>query len=1133
MLRGLLGVSAVLLAAGLAGAGDELPVFTEAFGGNQDDHANAVAGTADGGLVVVGCSYETASSEFLVAKFDANGDLDWRQRAAGYGYGVVVTAQGDIYAVGSTTRPAAGGDIVVWKLSSAGVTQWVRRWSHDGYDDRLSDVIQATDGTIWAAGTMARLDNDNESRIFVVRIDADGSAVHGAYAGHANWYLSAAALVEVFGNDGPETPGFCVTGTAETGVIVREKDVLLAKFSPEPEFLLERHIQNDDLSHAFDESGTDLWRTTDRGIVITGYSTVAGMSAFLVNLDRDLELDWAKIAAGPLRSLNGVIENSSGNLVTVGQCNDVEDRSIYLSSWTLAGQPVWNRAFATPAYGAAVSLAEEAGGMLVTAGTAYVGAGGDDVCLARHNSWGHTCLDPEVPGPTFADWSPYVLWPTLGDVGVFTGTLEVYHWSPYSYPMVVTEICRPETLRVCPDGSGDYATIQPALDHASHCDVVELCDGIYTGVGNWDLRFGGKSINLRSASGHPQVCVLDGDAGHRGLVFDDGEDPTAGVAGISIVNSGLEAMLFDESAPVVTNCRIIQCGSPSVPAVVSSGEFAATLRDCRIEDSGGVGIACDQTSLTLDGCTIAYNYGTGLTCTGAKATLTNCTVAYNGDHGLEVWSSDPILDRSIIAFNHGWAVYCYQTEPPTSHPLLTCCDVWGNTSADWEGCIAGQEFENDNLAADPLFCATQNPADPLSISTCSPCAAENNPACGLVGARPTGCVVAGEGGAFLGTFVADAYLERTIGSPPYHSYEHTLSVRDGAIRPLSYFPPGRHVAFLMDMVGIDYGTRDGDRPVLYYFGEVALYDPRNGDLVHSIKVPGSWRNNLGLAIQPVGPFAEAVFWTTREDSAKFYTMDEDGAFLGSYPAFSTLITGLAMDTHHSHLWCVARGEPDLFAEYDVASGEPILIQGPFPVPWPPSPAVSEAAGLAYDDADDVGLLVGIDAGTNRKVTFRDRESGYGGPPGAGEPQVALDSVCALDQTTGAWGVAVIQSEQQAYVGGDPGNRPRPIDRYVNCPCPTAVDDEVPALAAADRLEQNEPNPFNPSTVIRYWLARRGPVRLEIFDLRGRKMATLVDGVQSAGAYEVTWFAPDEPSGIYCYRLVTGNGVLTRKSVLLK
>lgn len=89
---------------------------------------------------------------------------------------------------------------------------------------------------------------------------------------------------------------------------------------------------------------------------------------------------------------------------------------------------------------------------------------------------------------------------------------------------------------------------------------------------------------------------------------------------------------------------------------------------------------------------------------------------------------------------------------------------------------------------------------------------------------------------------------------------------------------------------------------------------------------------------------------------------------------------------------------------------------------------------------------------------------------------------------------------------------------------------VPAQYA---LYPNYPNPFNPSTRIAYDLARTSNVTLTAFDLLGRKVATLANGVQVAGSHTATFNGADLPSGIYFYRLQAGDFVAARKMVLLK
>lgn len=101
---------------------------------------------------------------------------------------------------------------------------------------------------------------------------------------------------------------------------------------------------------------------------------------------------------------------------------------------------------------------------------------------------------------------------------------------------------------------------------------------------------------------------------------------------------------------------------------------------------------------------------------------------------------------------------------------------------------------------------------------------------------------------------------------------------------------------------------------------------------------------------------------------------------------------------------------------------------------------------------------------------------------------------------------------------------------------TAIEDDVAdgELPQQVRLHQNFPNPFNPSTRIAFDLEAASDVSLAVYDLLGRRVATLLDGrALSAGTHTVTFEAGGLPSGMYLYVLKTGNRTEARTMVLLK
>lgn len=84
-----------------------------------------------------------------------------------------------------------------------------------------------------------------------------------------------------------------------------------------------------------------------------------------------------------------------------------------------------------------------------------------------------------------------------------------------------------------------------------------------------------------------------------------------------------------------------------------------------------------------------------------------------------------------------------------------------------------------------------------------------------------------------------------------------------------------------------------------------------------------------------------------------------------------------------------------------------------------------------------------------------------------------------------------------------------------------------------RLDQNFPNPFNPSTTITYSIAKQSRVALRVFDVLGRELSTLVDGVQPVGIYSVQFNAAHLSSGVYFYLISTPEFVASRKMILTK
>ena len=261
-------------------------------------------------------------------------------------------------------------------------------------------------------------------------------------------------------------------------------------------------------------------------------------------------------------------------------------------------------------------------------------------------------------------------------------------------------------------------------------DVVATSRPVLTRVSFVDNRaewYGGGMAGLRSAGELTDVSFTGnwgGDGGGIGWEF--------GKPGLSLTrvtfsgNSAYDGGGFytSWSNPPMT---LVDC--------VFQGNWAGDGGGAYIQGTGAA---------TLTRAIFASNLaerGGAIYCMDAAATLIeNCTLVENSASsagaGLHSrYSAAPTLLNTIIAFStEGRAVTC-----DGGTATLTCCDVFGNAGGNWIGCIAAQGSINNNMSIDPLFCRGENPDNPYTLHSNSPCAPEFSPVCGLIGARDVGC----------------------------------------------------------------------------------------------------------------------------------------------------------------------------------------------------------------------------------------------------------------------------------------------------------------------------------------------------------------------------------------------------------
>ena len=118
-----------------------------------------------------------------------------------------------------------------------------------------------------------------------------------------------------------------------------------------------------------------------------------------------------------------------------------------------------------------------------------------------------------------------------------------------------------EVYLLQPDGTGDFPSIQTAIDSVADGDIIELADGTYLGHPNRNIDFLGKAVVLRSQSGNAEACVINCQGGpalqSRGFHFHSGEGPASVVEAITVTHGNADygaGILCESASPTIRDC---------------------------------------------------------------------------------------------------------------------------------------------------------------------------------------------------------------------------------------------------------------------------------------------------------------------------------------------------------------------------------------------------------------------------------------------------------------------------------------------------------------------------------------------------------------------------------------------------
>ena len=201
-----------------------------------------------------------------------------------------------------------------------------------------------------------------------------------------------------------------------------------------------------------------------------------------------------------------------------------------------------------------------------------------------------------------------------------------------------------------------FNKIQPALDAAADYEVISLAPGVYSGTGNVNLHYRGKSVMIHG-SGTAASCIIDcQDTADCGVVFNSGEDGLSVLSNVEIRRATRAAISGTEyTYPTIQDCRII--GNQTA---FTSPMGGAWFRNCLVKRNGSTwGVIYAGGDLILENCVITQNQGSSIwdaviSFWGYRLYINNCTIAGNSLLPIDAWSlgtNDNWICNSIVWSN--------------------------------------------------------------------------------------------------------------------------------------------------------------------------------------------------------------------------------------------------------------------------------------------------------------------------------------------------------------------------------------------------------------------------------------------------------------------------------------------------
>jgi len=350
------------LCRGATGGQDRSALFAIAAGGTNSEYGTCVDQTSDGGFIVSGYSYVSASDDILLMRFNDSGAFVWSKRAAANNLDranwVRQTADGGYIITGHSSSYGAGSyDIVLMKFDSTGALTWSK--TAGGYSGDMGKcVIQTTDGAYVITGFTASF--GGTGNIFLMKVNSAGTVLWTKMAGGGSG--DQGRCVE-------QTPdgGFIVAGLAQS-YGMGGADVVLMKFNSAGDVEWSRTAGT-----TGEEYANSLCRTADGGYVIAGtlFGGAGTYDVLVAKFNSGGALEWARTAGGAAADYgHSVAQAADGGYVVTGTTRSFgsDNLEVFLLKFDSAGTLSWAKTIGGGSDDEAYGLKLTADGGIVVAG---------------------------------------------------------------------------------------------------------------------------------------------------------------------------------------------------------------------------------------------------------------------------------------------------------------------------------------------------------------------------------------------------------------------------------------------------------------------------------------------------------------------------------------------------------------------------------------------------------------------------------------------------------------------------------------------------------------------------------------------------------------------------------------------